>query len=144
MTTITLEVPDDLAIRLSPPQGGSPKLLIQALVMQSLDSLFAGQDAANGESRGADINSPVYLEAFDFLTSRPTLEQIAEFKISASLQDRVEELLGKNRENGLTEQEAAEMNTFLKINHIMILLKAHAQKALRGRGVNILGRESNW
>jgi hypothetical protein len=134
MTTITLEVPDDLATRLNPVQKQLPDLLAQAL-----DMLLADRDAQSSEGRERSIDSPGYSEVLDFLASGPTLEQIAEFKASPSLQDRVEELLDKNRENGLTEQEAAEMNTFLRINHIMILLKARAHKALKERRADIPG-----
>ncbi len=134
MTTITLEVPDNLATRLNPVQEQLPDLLTQAL-----DMLLADRDARSGEGREWPIDSPVYSEALDFLASGPTLEQIAEFKVSPPLQDRVEELLDKNRESGLTEQEAAEMNTFLRINHIMILLKARAHKALKERRADIPG-----
>jgi hypothetical protein len=129
-----LEVPDDLATRLNPVQKQLPDLLAQAL-----DMLLAGRDAQSGERRERGIEPPVYSEVLDFLTSGPTLEQIAEFKVSQPLQDRVEELLDKNRESGLTEQEADEMNTFLRINHIMILLKARAHKALRERHTDIPG-----
>jgi hypothetical protein len=44
----------------------------------------------------------------------------------------------KNRKNGLTEPEAAEMNTFIRVNQIMILLKARAHKVLRDRRTNML------
>lgn len=124
MTTITLEVPDKLAERLAPLRDRLPDLLAQALELSV-------NEQANGSNEGAkiNINSPVYTEVLDFLASGPTPDQIASFKISHSLQERVEELLDKNREEGLDENEAAELNTYLKLNHLMILLKARAHKA---------------
>lgn len=73
---------------------------------------------------------PVFDEMIDFLVSGPTPQQIIEHKASPAVQSRLEELLDKNREEGLTEAEAAEMSTFRQVNHLMILLKARARHAL--------------
>ncbi len=67
----------------------------------------------------------------DFLASGPTSQQIIEHKATPAAQARLEDLLDKNREEGLTETEAAEMNTFRQVNHVMILLKARARRALQ-------------
>ena len=125
MTTITLDVPDDLAVRLDPIREKLPDLLARAA-----ESLFAGNGAADNNLRGIDPDIPVYAELLDFLASGPTPKQIADFKLSQPIQMRVEELLDLNRERGLTEEEAAEMDTYLKVNHIMMLLTARAHKAL--------------
>jgi hypothetical protein len=125
MTTITLEIPDKLAERLAPLHDRLPDLLAQALELSS-------NEKTNGSTELAkiNINSPIYTEVLDFLASGPTSEQIASFKISPSLQERVEELLDKNREEGLDENESTELNTYLKLNHLMILLKARAHKTM--------------
>jgi hypothetical protein len=123
MTTITLEVPDKLAERLEPYRDRLPDLLAQVLNLSSTE-----KPNGSTELEPININSPVYTEVPDFLTSQPTSEQIASFKISPTLQERVEELLDKNREVGLDETEETELNTYLKLNHLMILLKARAHK----------------
>jgi hypothetical protein len=123
MTTITLDVPDDLVARLDPLRDGLADLISQAL------ELMPESRQANGiRVPGA---YPVFDEIIDFLASGPTPEQIIEHKASPAVQARLEELLDKNREEGLTEAETAEMNTFRQINHLMILLKARARQALR-------------
>lgn len=125
MTTITLEVPDELATRLAPLGEQLPLLLEQAMT-----SLWREKDRAKGKSLPVDLGSTTYSEVLGFLASGPTLKQIAEFKVSQALQDRVEELLDKNREEGLTEQERTEMDTYLRVSHIMTMLKIHARAAL--------------
>ena len=125
MTTITLDIPDELAVRLNPLREQLP-IFLELVV----DWLPGKKTRSNGESQPVNSASPVYLEVLDFLATGPTLEQIAEFKVSQQMQDRVEELLGKNREEGLTDQESSEMGTYLRVSHIMILLKARARKAL--------------
>ena len=43
------------------------------------------------------------------------------------MQERLEELLDKNREEGLTAAEEEEMDAYRLVNHVMILLKARAR-----------------
>lgn len=73
----------------------------------------------------------LYDELIDFLASGPTPEQIVAFKVSPTVQARLEELLDKNREEGLTDSEAAELEIYEQINSILLLLKARARPAFR-------------
>jgi hypothetical protein len=123
MTTITLDVPDDLANRLDPIQEGLPDLISQAL------ELMPESQQSNGVRFPSDY--PVFDEMIDFLASGPTPQQLIEYKASPPVQARLEELLDKNREEGLTEAETAEMDTFRQVNHVMILLKTRARRALQ-------------
>ena len=122
MTTITLDIPDDLAAQLMPLQDRLPELLSLAV---DLSTIRPTPTAANEENV-----HPVFTEMMDFLVSRPTPEQIVEFKVSPEMQTRLEMLLEKNRESSLTETEDAELDTFEQINHLLILLKAHARSIL--------------
>jgi len=45
---------------------------------------------------------------------------------SEAAQDRLEELLYRNREEELTAEEQAELDTYGHLNHLMIRLKARA------------------
>ncbi len=67
-----------------------------------------------------------YVEVLDFLAGDPSLQEIMSFKVSEDAQDRLRELLDKNREDRLTNAEEAELNLYEQIEHVMILLKAHA------------------
>ena len=68
----------------------------------------------------------------EFLSSRPTPEQILAFKISPHAQARLAELLEKNREEGLTEAESAELDWYEYVHNIMTRLKAQARPAPAG------------
>ena len=70
---------------------------------------------------------PAFKEMMDFLVSGPAPEQIVAFKISPATQDRLEELLDKNREDSLTDDETTELDVYEQVNHLLILLKAHAR-----------------
>ena len=69
-------------------------------------------------------------EVIDFIASGPSPEEILAFKPSAAMQNRVDELLEKKRESGLSESEAREVEQFLMIEHIMRLAKARARQRL--------------
>ncbi|MFN0111911.1 MAG: hypothetical protein ACKVZH_23880 [Blastocatellia bacterium] len=119
MTTITLEVPDDLAMQFKISPAALP-----ALIREAVASKFARLSAqsANGESA-----LPAYQEIMDFLTSSPTPDQLLAFKISASAQDRLEELLDKNREGEITAEERAELNTYVRLSEYLTKLKARVR-----------------
>lgn len=123
MTTITLELPDDLALRLNPLRDR-----VSDLISQALESL-----SAEPQVNGIRLSSayPIFDEMIDFLASGPTPQQIIEHKVSPALQERLEELLDNNREVGLTEAERTELDAFRQVNHVMILLKARARRALQ-------------
>ena len=76
------------------------------------------------------MTQPVFLELIDFLSSRPTTKQILTHKVSSAVQARLEELLDKNREEGLTAAEEEEMDAYRLVNHVMILLKTRARPAV--------------
>ena len=69
-------------------------------------------------------------EVTTFLLSRPTIEQIAEYKVSEAAQLRLSYLLEANRKNTLTEAERDEMDDASAMNHFLIMLKAKARKEL--------------
>ena len=117
--TITLEVPADLADRLAALQGRLPDLLRLAVELESKPPTGA---------KRADI--PAFREMIDFLAGGPTFEQILGFKVSPSTQERLEDLLDKNREGRLTADESAELDVCEEVQRVMLLLKARARSAL--------------
>ena len=122
MTMITLEVPDSLASQLTPLRDRLPDILQQTVGAWSLNS-----------SPSKIVKTfPVYEEMMDFLASGPTPEQIIAHQASRQLQTRLEALLDKNREEGLTAEEAEELSTFEQINDVMSSLKLRARRAQNG------------
>ena len=117
MTTITIEVPDDLAAQLDPST-------LSALLREMVASKTAGLDPDNEYSRQS---SPIYREITEFLSNSPATEQIIAFKISPPAQERLEELLYKNREEVLNPEERAELDTYLQLSEWISILKARAR-----------------
>ena len=122
MATIPLEIPEELAVRLDPLRDRLPELLSQLLASESAEKKFT--------LSGTVMTHPVFLELIDFLSARPTAKQVLTHKSSLAVQERLEELLDKNREAGLTAAEEEEMDAYRLVNHVMILLKARARPAV--------------
>ena len=122
MATITLELPEELALRLDPLRDRLPELLSQLL------------DSTSAEKKlmlsGTSMTHPVFLELIDFLSTGPTANQVLAHKVSSAVQERLEELLDKNREHGLTAVEEEEMDAYRLVNHVMILLKARTRSTV--------------
>lgn len=79
--------------------------------------------------------NPAFLdEIIDFMMiENKTLEQILSFHASESLQTRVEELIAKDHEKTITEEEQIELQNHMQLDHLMILMKARAAKSLASR-----------
>ena len=122
MTTITLEVPDALAKRIQQVGAQLPQLLHHTM------------DIAGIPNSAAPASPPIAISPFlqevaDFLLNSPTPAAIIAFKASDAAQDRLEELLYRNREEVLTPQERAELDSIQSANHLLMLLKSRARAA---------------
>ena len=69
----------------------------------------------------------------DFLSSAPTLEEIAGYRLPDELQARAHALLEKNRDGTLSAEERAEMEEFRQIDHLMTLVKGKARLKLKAQ-----------
>ena len=70
---------------------------------------------------------PVYMELVDFVGRGSSADQVANFRPSPEAQKRVGELLERQRESDLTEEETAELDGFVLLEHILGLARAKAQ-----------------
>jgi hypothetical protein len=73
------------------------------------------------------IQESVFTALADFIVSEPTLEQIIAYQLPDMLEQRLHDLLEKNREEGLTEEEQTEVDSFMAASHLMTLAKAKAR-----------------
>jgi hypothetical protein len=69
-------------------------------------------------------------EILDFLASTPTPQQIIAFKPSDTLQERLDDLLERNRQETLLPDEREELDEFLRMNHFMNMLVIRARQKL--------------
>jgi hypothetical protein len=67
-----------------------------------------------------------YEEVAEFLAKLDP-EKLLELKPSAEVQDRVEELIEKKKESGLTPDEQYELDRYLALEYLISLAKARAR-----------------
>jgi hypothetical protein len=116
MTSIIVELPDDLAAQIDPT--ALPAMLRELVERKS------AKPASNGED--SHRPTPIYREITEFLSSSPAADQIIAFKITSAAQHRLEDLLYKNREEFLDPEERAELDTYLQLSEWISILKARA------------------
>ena len=116
MTTVTLELPDELANQIDLTK--LPELLWE----------FVGRKTPSKNTSSASLtNAPLYREITDFLGCRPTREQLIAFKISPVAQARLEDLLERNQDAPLAPAERADLDTYLQMSEWLSTLKARAR-----------------
>ena len=77
-----------------------------------------------------NVTEPVYMELVDFVARGSTAEEVASFCPSSESQKRVSELLERQRESKLTEEDTAELDLFVQLEHMLGFVKAKAQLIL--------------
>ncbi len=108
MTTITLELADDLAESIAPLRDRLPEII------------------ALGLNRLSPIPAKVYAYILSFLASGPSAEQVLAFRPTEEMAARLEELLDKSRAGALTDLEKQELDEYERIEHLVIMIKARA------------------
>ena len=106
MVEITIKVPDALAERLSSVHDRLPEVL------------------ALGLNELSPIPNQVYRHILEFLISRPSPEAVLNFGPAPDMQARVNELLERDRAGQLTPAESAELDEYVRIDHLITMLKA--------------------
>jgi len=74
--------------------------------------------------------SPAYLEIIDFIASGTTPEAVAQFHPSPAAQMRVAQLIEREKDQGLSAEERAELDHFVELEHILRMAKAKARQIL--------------
>ena len=72
---------------------------------------------------------PVYDELVDVLVEDVASERLLAFRLSPGKQERLDDLLAKNRDGTLTPDEAAELDAFAQFEHVVRMLKARSLQA---------------
>ena len=113
MVEITIAVPEALAERLAAVGDRLPEVLARAL------------------DEPAPLPNEVYRHVLEFLASNPSPQAIVDFKPTPAMQERMSELLEKNRAGQLTPAESAELDEYEHINRFVRKFKIQALKDLK-------------
>ena len=71
-----------------------------------------------------------YEEIVDFIAAGVTPNELAGYQASQATKEKVERLVVKEKESGLTPDEASELDHYLHLEHVIRLAKARAQGRL--------------
>lgn len=115
MAAVTLHLTDELAGRLRGQEEHLPEILELGLRDINANSQ-AGFDGAT--------------EVLEVLATLPSPQEVMALRPSARLTARIEELLEKNREGGLTAAEQREWERYEYLEHLVRVAKARASRRL--------------
>jgi hypothetical protein len=114
MPKITIEVSEELSQQIA--QIGNerlPELLALSLLQPA-------------------IPAQIYQYILNFLASNPTPQQIAEFKPTEEMQDRLRTLLARNKAGDINPRELKELDEYERIEHLMVMIKAGNLSQIKG------------
>lgn len=80
-----------------------------------------------------NIDSQASVEIARFLASGPTPEQIIVFRPSPEAIERAYSLIATEREGRMSDEEHAELDTYVNLEHMMRLVKVEAHRILQQR-----------
>ena len=106
MASVTLNLSEQLKARVEPFGRWLPAILEVSLLA---------------------LKTPAYeaaSELIEFLVSNPSPQAVHDYRLSEFARKRVEILLEENRESGLSEDAEKELDEYLKLEHIVRMVKA--------------------
>lgn len=71
-----------------------------------------------------------YEEVVDFIASGTTPQNVIAFRPSKEAQERLEDLLSREKDGELGSEEKSELDHYLQLEHLMRLAKARARDFL--------------
>lgn len=71
-----------------------------------------------------------FAEILDFMVSAPSPQEIIAFKPSSQMEARLTELMSKNKQDTLSDDERHELDAFLQLNHFVNMLRIRARKKI--------------
>jgi hypothetical protein len=104
MAKITLDLPDDLVTQLATAGESLPELLRMSL-------------------QQSPVPNKTYRYILNFLTSNPTTSEIATFRPTAEIVERLQILVSKEHSGNITSIERSELDEYERMEHLIIMLK---------------------
>lgn len=78
-----------------------------------------------------EVMTLAYEEIIDFILAGKSADAVANFHASDAVKERVSDLIRREKNQGLSPAETAELNTYMQLEHIMRLAKARAHQILK-------------
>jgi hypothetical protein len=102
---LTIDIPDHLAAQLEPEREHLVEII------------------ARGLRRSSPKLSDLRREVISFFAGQPDAKQIVEFRPSSKATERMQDLLRRNTENRLTQDELAELDEMCEVDRFVSSIK---------------------
>jgi hypothetical protein len=122
MAKITLEIPDELSEQLTKAGENPSDWLSQRL--PQLMALNLQQTV---------LPAQIYHYILDFIANNPTPQQIADFRPTPDMIERLKTLLSSSQAGSITPIEQTELDEYERIEHLIIMLKSGNLRYLNNR-----------
>jgi len=76
------------------------------------------------------VTSPVYFEIVDFIAAGTTPRTVIDFQPSPEAQQRVADLIEREKADTLSPEEGVELDHFMELEHILRMAKGRARQIL--------------
>lgn len=117
-SSITINVPKELAARLQTLEGQIPQILEMGL---------------RGLNAAQQLSFEGAAEVLELLAKLPTPEEVLSLRPSDKLQSRISMLLEKNRSSGLSPEEEKEWEQIQYLEHLVRIAKTKAYLKLKDK-----------
>jgi len=74
------------------------------------------------------VTSPIYSEIIDIIAAGTTPQSVADFRPSQEAQQRLADLIEREKAGSLSPEEKAEAEHFMELEHILRMAKARARQ----------------
>lgn len=108
MAEMTIQVPEPLVQELASVGDRLPEVL------------------AYGLEQLSPLPSEIYQYILEFMVSQPSPDEVLQFGPTDAMQARASALLEKNRNGELNTVGSSELDEYMRINHLITMLKARA------------------
>ena len=105
MVQLTMQIPDDLAVRIQPMSQWIPTILRISLMGFRTTAISTATEFVN------------------FLSLNPTLPEFLNYHVSEHSQQRLRRLLSLHENGLLSEAEKAELDELEQLEHLVVMLK---------------------
>lgn len=125
MEAVKVELPSPLLERVQERAENSHRSLESEIISLIVDGLSVISE---------DEPLPAYDEILNLIASGASPRELANFRMSAETQERVRELLARDRAGMLSSPEKRELDLYVQLEHLMGLIKVRAQQNLANSG----------
>ena len=96
-----------------------------ASLMEVIGALVAHYENANVPELGLPLPIQIYRDVLTFIVSNPSAQEIAEFKATPEMHERLKHLVAREHANEITAIEKTELDEYMQIEHFVVMLKSN-------------------